>query len=310
MMADLPPFYNPDRIGTLFYPNTARIASEAVAANLPPSAGDQGKTKLLIVDMQIDFCHEQGALYVPGAVQDVRRLIEFIYRNAEQITDITCSLDSHLPFQIFHPAWWADQTGAHPAPFTIITHEAVRNGEWRPLRAPDWSVAYVRQLQEKAKKELVIWPYHVPIGGIGSALDPELWSAVFWHAISRQSQPIWWAKGSIPETEHYSIIGPEIPVPDRHQGQKSQELLDLLARYDRVFIAGEAASHCVLETLEDLVQEFGDRPEMLSRFHVLRDCTSPVLHPEVDFAAIAEVQFAEYEQRGLQFVNSTAPLSD
>jgi nicotinamidase-related amidase len=309
-VADLPPFYNPDRIGTLFYPDAARIASEAVAANLPPSTSDERKTKLLIVDMQVDFCHEQGALYVPGAVQDVRRVIEFIYRNSGQITDITCSLDSHLPFQIFHPAWWVDGTGAHPAPFTIITHEAVRNGEWRPVRAPDWSVAYVRQLQEKAKKELVIWPYHVPIGGIGSALDPELWSAVFWHAIARRSQPLWWTKGSIPETEHYSIIRPEIPVPDRPQGDKSQELLGLLAQYDHVFIAGEAASHCVLETLEDLVQEFGDRPEAMSRFHLLRDCTSPVPHPEVDFAAIAEAQFAEYEQRGLQFVNSTDPLPE
>jgi nicotinamidase/pyrazinamidase len=307
-MKDFPPFYHPDRIGTLFYPNAERIASEAVAANLPPSAAGAPTIHLLIVDMQVDFCHEQGALYVPGAVQDVGRVIEFIYRNAEHITDITCSLDSHLPFQIFHPAWWVDQRGAHPAPFTMISHEAVQSSKWRPLRAPDWSAAYVRRLQEEAKKELVIWPYHVPIGGIGNALDPELWSAVFWHAIARGSQPTWWTKGSIPETEHYSIIGPEIPVPHHPQGNKSQELLDKLAQYDHVFIAGEAASHCVLETLEDLVQEFGDRPELLKRFRILRDCTSPVSHPDVDFAAIADAEFAGYEQKGLQFVNSTDPL--
>jgi nicotinamidase/pyrazinamidase len=307
-MADFPPFYEPDRIGTLFYPNVGRIAAEAAAANLPPSAADQQKTHLLVVDMQIDFCHEKGTLYVPGARQDVRRLIEFIFRNAGQISDVTCSLDSHLPFQIFHPAWWVDEQGNHPAPFTIISHEAVQRGTWRPLRAPGWSVDYVRQLQEKAKKELLIWPYHVPIGGIGSALDPELWSAVFWHSIARQSQPTWWTKGFIPETEHYSIIGPEITVPDQPQGNRSQELLDRLAKYDRTFIAGEAASHCVLETVADLVAEFGDRPELMKRFHLLRDCTSPVQHPDVDFTAIANAQFAGYEKQGLQFVNSTDPL--
>jgi nicotinamidase-related amidase len=307
-MTYLPPFYNAERIGTLFYPDAERIAAEAAAANLPPSTVDEKKIHLLIIDMQVDFCHDQGTLYIPGSREDLRRVIEFIYRNAPHITDITCSLDSHLPFQIFHPAWWIDERGSHPAPFTIITHEAVQNGQWRPLRAPEWSLNYVRQLQERAKKELVVWPYHVPIGGIGSALDPELWSAVFWHAIARQSQPVWWTKGSIPETEHYSIIGPEIHVPHRPQGDKSQDFLDLLAKYHHIFIAGEAASHCVLETVEDLVAAFGDRPDMMQRFRLLRDCTSPVQHPEVDFAAIANAQFAEYEKKGVQFVNSTDPL--
>ena len=40
---------------------------------------------------------------MPGALGDIRRTIEFIYRNAERITHISCSLDSHLPRQIFTP---------------------------------------------------------------------------------------------------------------------------------------------------------------------------------------------------------------
>lgn len=307
-MALFPDFYDPNRIGKLFYPDVATIAAQAEAAGLTPAAQDTTKVLLLIIDMQVDFCHEQGTLYVPGAPDDVRRLIEFIYRNAERITHITCSLDSHYPFQIFHPAWWVDQYGRHPAPFTIISAEEVEEGKWRPLLQPEWSGQYVRRLQQEAKKQLTIWPYHVPIGALGNALDPELWSAVFWHSIARRSQPTWWIKGSIPQTEHYSILRPEIEMPQEPQGSLSTDFIQVLAEYDYVLIAGEAESHCVLETAEDLVQVFRDRPDRLARIHILKDCTSPVIHPEVDFHAIAQQCFADYEQLGLRFMNSTDPL--
>ncbi len=301
-----PKFYEPTRIGTLFYPNVAAIAADAENAGLPPAANDKTKVQLLIVDMQVDFCHEHGTLYVPGAKEDIRRLIEFIYRNPARITDITCSLDSHLPHQIFHPAWWTDSQGRHPAPFTIITAEDVKKGEWQPVREPEWSLRYVEKLRQRAKKNLTIWPYHVPIGGVGNALDPELWSAVFWHALARGSQPTMWTKGSVPETEHYSIIHPEVLVPG--VTKRGEDLLKMLRSRDYILIAGEAASHCVLETVEDLVEEFADKPGMLGKLYVLRDCTSPVRHPQIDFRAITKKQFAEFEKQGVHFINSTDPL--
>ncbi|MCH6569205.1 MAG: cysteine hydrolase family protein [Acidobacteria bacterium] len=306
-MADFPSCYDPDRIGTLFYPDVAALAQEAAGAGLPPASQDQQRIQLLIIDMQVDFCHPQGTLYVPGALQDIRRLVEFIYRNAGRISSITCSLDSHLPHQIFHPAWWTDPEGHHPAPFTLITQEDLRQGKWRPLLEPEWSTAYVRKLEEGAKKQLTIWPYHVPIGGIGNALDPELWSAVFWHSIARKSQPTWWRKGSIPKTEHYSIIQPEIPVAEVPEGGRGSFLEDL-EKDDVLIIAGEAASHCVLETLEDLVDEFADKPETLDKIFILRDCTSPVQHPDIDFAALTEKRFSAFEKQGIHFILSTDPL--
>ena len=109
-----PTFYNPDRVGTLYYPDMAAVAQAAAQANLPPAAGADRRIMLLIVDMQVDFCHDGGALYVPGAQDDIRRLSQFIFNHAAALTDIVCTLDSHLPFQIFHPAWWADEAGNHP----------------------------------------------------------------------------------------------------------------------------------------------------------------------------------------------------
>ena len=102
-MKTFPAIYDSSRIGGLHYPDVTAIAASASQANLSPAAEDQISVHLVLVDMQIDFCHEKGSLFVPGAVEDLKRTIEFIYINAGRITNITCSLDSHLPHQIFHP---------------------------------------------------------------------------------------------------------------------------------------------------------------------------------------------------------------
>lgn len=308
-MASTPDFFNPERVGTLFYPDSMLIAEEAEKASLAPAAEDKLNVKLLLVDLQIDFCHEQGTLYVPGAEDDIRRLARFIFHYAERITDIICTLDSHLPFQIFHASWWVDEQGNHPDPSTIISLEDVEEGRWRPLIMPEYSLEYVRKLEEQAKKQLTIWPYHVLMGGLGNALDPSLWSVVMWHALARKSQPTWLLKGRVPQSEHYSAIQPEIDIPDHPQGQKHEALLSTLEEADVVLIAGEAKSHCVLETLEDLVLEYEDRPSMLQRIYVLRDCMSPVVHPDIDFGEIAERRFAEFSERGVNIVTSTEDIA-
>ena len=307
-MSNQPAFYNANRIGTLYYPDYAAIAAAAYQSSLPPATTDKQKVHLVIIDMQVDFCHDRGSLNVPGSIADIRRLIEFIYTHAHRITNITCSLDSHLPHQIFHPAWWADEQGQHPAPFTLITYNDIKAGKWRPLVAPVQSTNYVKKLEEQAKKTLTIWPYHVMIGSMGNALDPELFSAVLWHSLARKTQPTWLTKGSIPLTEHYSIIQPEVPVPNHPMGGKNKAFLDTLAAADVVIIAGEAESHCVLETVEDLVEDFGARSDALKKIYFLRDCTSPVLHPDVDFHTLALNRFSEFEKRGVNFINSTDAL--
>jgi len=157
-MTTFPSIYDPRRIGSLFYPDYAAVASEAGQANLSAAAADKEKIHLVIIDMQVDFCHANGSLNVPGSIGDIQRLIEFIYTHAERITNITCSLDSHLPHQIFHPAWWVDADGNHPAPFTMITYDDIKAGKWRPLVAPVQSTSSVKKLEAQARKTLTIWP--------------------------------------------------------------------------------------------------------------------------------------------------------
>lgn len=308
-MVTTPEFYDAQRVGTLFYPDPLLIASEAKSAALSPAAADGLNVKLLLIDMQVDFCHREGTLYVPGAEDDMRRLASFVFRHAQVITDIICTLDSHLPYQIFHAAWWVDEEGRNPEPLTIIELADVERGRWRPVVMPDYSRQYVRRLEEQAKKKLTIWPYHVLMGGLGNALDPSLWSVVMWHSLARNAQPTWLPKGRVPQSEHYSAIQPEIEVSGHPQGQKHGALLSTLAQADALFIAGEAQSHCVLETVEDLVSEYGTDRDMLQKIYVLEDCMSPVVHPEIDFGAIADRRFAAFAELGLNVVRSTDDLA-
>ena len=298
------PFYDADKVGTLFYPDIAAIEAAAATATLPAAADDAENCHLVLIDMQVDFCHEQGQLYVPGALDDIRRVCDFITQHAARITNITATLDSHLPFQIFHPHWWVDENGEHPAPFTLITHEAVQAGKWRALLLEEFSAEYTRLLEQNAKKILTIWPFHTLIGSMGNALDPMLWSVVMWHALARQSQPTWITKGTIPQTEHYSAIQPEIAVPGHPGMGRHEQFLASLEASAQIVLAGEAESHCVLATLADIVAHFVDQPERLSSIYVLKDCMSPVLHPDVDFHALAWEQFDRFAEMGVRFVNS------
>jgi nicotinamidase-related amidase len=304
----VPQFYNPDNVGRLYAPQATAAVDAGREAGITPSSDDQQRVILLLVDAQVDFVHPDGALSVPGAVDDTRRTIEWIFANLPRITTIAASLDSHVPIQIFSPAWWINEQGEHPAPYTPISSDEVRNGKWRPLYEPKWSVEYTERLERQAKKQLMIWPYHTLIGTPGHSLVPALYEAVAYHAAARQSQPHFLHKGSIPKTEHYSMLEPEVKVPDQPLGNLNTAFLDMLARYDLVYIAGQAKSHCVLETVTSVMRYFASTPEIIRKLRLLIDCTSSVAHPEIDFDALANATLEEYAGQGLQLVKSTDPL--
>ncbi len=263
---------------------------------------------LLLVDAQVDFIHPDGALSVPGAVDDTRRTIEWLYHNIGQVTAVAASLDSHTPIQIFYPTWWAAPDGSPPAPFTLITADDVQQGRWKPLFEPEWSVQYVQALEAQAKKVLTIWPFHTMIGTPGQTLTPALYEAIAYHAGARQAQPIFLTKGAIPKTENYSILEPEVKVPDHPLGDLNRQFLDMLATYDLIYIAGQAKSHCVLETATSIMRYFAGQPDVIARLRFLIDCTSSVVHPQIDFDALANAALAQFEAQGLRLVRSTDPV--
>ncbi len=301
----IPDYYLPEMVGRLYAPNAAAAVQAGRSAGMKPSSTDRLRTLLLLVDAQVDFVHDDGSLSVPGAVEDTRRTIQWLYRNAGEVTTIAASLDSHVPIQIFFPTWWADEAGHHPGPYTTITSHEVDHGRWRPLYEPEWSHEYVERLERNSRKELMIWPYHVLIGTVGHSLCPTLYEAIAFHTAARQSQPIFLAKGSIPKTEHYSMLEPEVKVPESALGSLNVAFLSMIATYDRVFIAGQAKSHCVLETVSSMMRYFQDRPDTIAKLRVLMDCTSSVAHPDIDFDAQANEAFAAFAEQGLRLTHST-----
>lgn len=300
-----PNFYNPERVGELYRPDTSAAIDEGQAAGLRPAANDEKKRLLLLVDAQVDFVHTDGSLSVPGAVDDTRRTIDWLFKHLEDVTAIAASLDSHIPNQIFYPTWWVNAEGKHPDPYTPISSDDVQSGNWKPVFEKDWSREYVERLEEKAKKTLMIWPYHTMLGTSGHNMTPALYEAVVYHSAARNTQPEFIIKGLIAKSEFYSLLEPEVKVPDHPQGELNNEFLDTVASYDSVYIAGQAKSHCVLESVTSMMRYYGDhQPEVIPRLHVLMDCVSAVAHPEIDFDAMADETFERFARQGLKLVNS------
>ncbi len=228
--------------------------------------------------------------------------------------------------QVFHPVWLVDDEGNHPAPYTLVSAEDVESGRWRlnpeapeslgidPGYAARELAFYTRRLAEGGKYQLTIWPYHALLGGIGHALVSAVEEAFFFHGIARGSQPDFQVKGEHPLTEHYSMLGPE--VTDGPDGEplagKNTALVERLLEFDAVIVAGQAKSHCVAWTIDDLLEGDDARVHSLAeRVYLLEDCTSPVVVPgAVDYTDEADAAFERFARAGMHVVRSTTPLAE
>jgi len=329
----IPPHYDADKTGEIWkvaYQERAQQASQwASEHRISPAASDKFKIALIAIDVQNTFCIPGFELFVGGrsgigAVEDNRRLCEFIYRNLASITQITATLDTHTAMQIFHPVFLVDAHGAHPSPLTPISHDDLIQGRWKfnPAIAsslnitPDYGQAhllhYTQELKERHKYDLTIWPYHVMLGSIGHALVPAVEEAIFFHTMARASQADFEIKGGNPLTEHYSAIGPEVlDGPDGEAiAKRSRKFIQKLRHFHRVIIAGQAKSHCVAWTIADLLGDIlEDDPKLVSKVYLLEDCTSPVVVPGiVDYTDQADAAFHRFEEAGMHVVRSTQPM--
>ena len=331
----MPDFYRPEQVGEVWrvpYEERAREARAWAEQHGDPARPPRTALRicLLAVDVQNTFCIPGFELFVggrsgTGAVDDNRRLCEFTYRNLGAITQVVPSLDTHRAMQVFHAVWLVDAEGNHPSPYTLVSADDVESGRWRvnpaAAREPrDTSLKYAeemlrhytRRLAEGGKYELTIWPYHALLGGIGNALVSAVEEAFFFHGIARYSQPDFQVKGEHPLTEHYSMLGPEVTEgPDgKPLATKNTELVERLLEFDAVIVAGQAKSHCVAWTIDDLLSHDDAQVERLAeRVYLLEDCSSPVVVPDVvDYTDEADAAFERFAAAGMHVVRSTEPL--
>ena len=85
----------------------------------------------------------------------------------------------------------------------------------------------------------------------------------------------------------------------------------MLLDFDAVFIAGQAKSHCVAWTIEDLRNEIETVDSNLTRkVYLLEDCSSPVVIPGIiDYTDSAEAAFQRFADAGMHIVRSTDTLA-
>ena len=319
--------YNPN-MGTVF----GEAEGWAKKHGIKPSGTDQKKVHLLLIDVQKDFCYPSGTLYVggrsgDGAVEDSKRIAKFIYENMGSISDVTATFDTHLSHQIFFPSFWVDKQGAPLAPFRFIKHEEIRAGDVvpNPAVAPfvcggnygwlmDYVKFYTKSLESVGKYSLYVWPWHCLLGTTGHSLVGVIDEARMFHSWVRKNLAASEVKGGGLLTENYSVLSPEVTAAHdgRPVGQRNTRFIKTLLESDYVVIAGQAASHCVKSSIDDLLGAINAQdPKLAKKVYILKDCMSSVVVPNViDFTQQAEDALKKFADAGMHVVDSTTPIED
>lgn len=205
-----------------------------------------------------------------------------------------------------HPGFWRDKNGDCPAPFTIILHDDVKNYIWMP-RDPAYRLRmldYTATLEKAGKYKAIVWPEHCIIGTSGHNVQAELaealknWERKEWANIDVVT------KGTNVFTEHYGALMAEVPDPSDPATQLNTGFLEIMKDADIVGLTGEALSHCLKSTVDQIAENIG--AEHLKKFCILTDCSSPV--PKIgsgpDFPAIANAWLGDMAKLGMKLTTS------
>jgi nicotinamidase/pyrazinamidase len=252
---------------------------------------------LLVIDPQNDFCDlpadyrpgnpmggvQAPALPVAGAHADMLRVADLVNRGLQGFSGISITLDSHHRLDIAHPGFWIGREGGAVEPFTQISASDLRSGQYAPRKTEALArvLAYLDALEAAGRYRLMVWPVHCEIGSWGHNVHADVraaynrWEDLELGIVNKIS------KGANPWTEHYSAVMAEVPDASDPATLVNRGFLDCLARADRVYIAGEAGSHCVKATTEHIADHLD--PATLSKLVLLTDCMSPVAGFEVQY---------------------------
>jgi nicotinamidase/pyrazinamidase len=266
------------------------------------------RLQLLVIDPQNDFMDIAGAaLPVTGASADMDRLAGLLDGLQSRIGDIVVTLDSHPGVGIERTTFWVAADGTAVAPFTMITAAQARAGDYRPRDPARRSevLDYLDALEAASGRTLIVWPVHCVLGTWGHAVQSRLADSIaqweFAHA--RNSQKV--LKGQNPLTEQYSAFRAEVPRADDPRTAVNMSLLaQLAADGATLLVAGEALSHCVAASGEDMLAHMDD--SRLRNTVFLTDCMSPV----DGFADAGRAFLARLPARGIRTMTAAQAVQE
>lgn len=241
------------------------------------------KIILLIIDPQNDFHDDPlidekqrgytGTLAINGATNDSIRITKMIMDNIDDIDEIYVTLDTHLKRHIAHACFWESwiekkENGEeiiHPQPYDIITNDDIKKGIYKPkcngtLEEKNQLKAhcetYTKELENKGKFQLCIWPEHCLIGTKGHAIIPTLNNALNTWCRKTAKSINFIHKTQNTLTEMYSALEAEVPIPNDPTTMLNKDFLNRLKIADQLLICGQAKSHCVNFTTRDILKHW------------------------------------------------------
>lgn len=217
------------------------------------------KTALVVVDGQNDFLDVRGTLLVHDAASEARKLARATFEYPELWDGIFLTQDSHYEFDIAHPSFWTDNTQGPVKPFTKITADSVRRGQYTPVNtngveySTDKELLYVlRYLDYIESKGMThtVWQTHCVMGTWGHKIHPILKQMTNIWSNTRDKEVMTVLKGQNPNTEHFSAFEAIMPNSDPRT-QLNETFVDELRGYETIVWCGWAGSHCLPATMLD-----------------------------------------------------------
>jgi nicotinamidase/pyrazinamidase len=277
------------------------------------------KKHLVIIDPQNDFM-DYGALPVAGGNDDMDRLSVRIDDVGDQYDEIHVTLDSHQTCDGRSPVFWRNRKGDHPVPTNLgggmITKQDILSGTWSPIGSnlkpkilggksvKEFMVVCAEEREAAGIPGIEIWSPHCLIGTPGQAVQANLrsslcrWEEKFLATIN------WWVKGANPYTEHYGALMANVPIPADPGTGLNTRFIQVLNDADVIDLAGEAGSHCLLTTVNQIADSIGK--DNIKKLRLLIDCTSPIAAaPGADFPEIFRSWVATMQREGMTVIKST-----
>jgi nicotinamidase/pyrazinamidase len=241
---------------------------------------------ILIIDPQNDF-HEGGSLAVPNANDDAKRIANLLRMRRKMPAFVTMDTHDKEHHIFLADSWQVVESGKSPPPFTVITYEnnnfignckepLLENKIVNPLvnnrerhSKKNWKehcIEYCQRLATKNRPPLIIWPAHCVKGTSGYKIVPVIKNQLVGRTVKKIT------KGESHETENYSVFEAEMTIDNDERTKFNKELSDKLYAYDKIYVCGQAKSHCVNYSIRDLVGNGFPAAKLV----LLENCMSPV----------------------------------
>ena len=117
-----------------------------------------------------------------------------------------------------------------------------------------------------------------------------------YHSLIRKSRLSILVKGQDPMSEMYGIFKPEYSP----SASINIKVLDAIAKFDRIVITGQAKSHCVMESVIQMLDYYKNDTKTIKKIFILEDTMSII----PSFEDTTNKAFDDFRNRSVNLVTT------